>query len=316
MKENKNKSNSYDVIIVGGGPAGLNAALILGRCRRKVIVFDSGKYRNQYSSQINGYLTRDGISPKEFIKLSRKEISKYQIEIKEEEIKNGSKKDNWFELIDKHGNIYYSKKLLLATGLQDKIPDIKGFIDCYGISIFHCPYCDGYEVKDKAIGIYSQNKTGFDLALNIYNWSTNIILFTDGSDYINDKMKRILQEHKIKVYKQKIEQITHKNGQVKYIELNDGTKLERQAVFFSHGYNQRSILGEQLGCNYTKTGIIVNDKMQHTNIPGLFVAGDASLDMKFIVVAASEGAKAAVVINKEFIKERIREMKKKNKQEV
>ncbi|HET6244552.1 MAG: NAD(P)/FAD-dependent oxidoreductase [Bacteroidetes bacterium] len=310
MKANKKQNIEYDVIIVGGGPAGLSAALILGRCRRKVVLFDSGKYRNQYATQINGYLTRDGIAPKEFIKLSRLEIAKYQIEIIEEEIENGRKMDKGFEVTDRHGNVYLSKKLLLATGLQDSIPKIIGFDECYGISIFHCPYCDGWEAKDKAIGIYSRTKAGYDQALNLYNWSKDIILFTDSADYLDEKMKNMLYAHKIKVFTQKIERFGNENGSIKYIELIDGRKINRDSVFFSTGFNQRSILAEQLGCSYTKSGIIINDKMQHTNIPGLFVAGDASQDMKLVIVAAAEGAKAAVVIHTELVRERIKSMRK------
>ena len=304
------KSNIYDVIIIGGGPAGLSAALILGRSRRKVILFDSRKYRNQYAQRINGFLTRDGIHPKDFITLSRQELLKYEIEIKEEEIENGSYNNEYFEVTGKDNNTYRSKKLLLATGLRDIIPKIKGFDDCYGISIFHCPYCDGWEIKDKEIGIYGRKKAGYELALSLYNWSTDIVLFTDGENYLTEKQVKILKNHSIKVITEKIDCIAHEKGFIKYLKLADGKKIKRDALFFSNGFTQQSILGKKLGCNYSKKGVIINDKLQHTNIPGLFVAGDAAQDMKLVVVAAAEGAKAAIVINTELKKERVKRLAK------
>ena len=304
------KSNIYDVIIIGGGPAGLSAALILGRSRRKVILFDSRKYRNQYAQRINGYLTRDGIHPKDFITLGRQELLKYEIEIKEEEIENGFFKNEYFEVIGRDNNTYRSKKLLLATGLRDIIPKIKGFDDCYGISIFHCPYCDGWEIKDKEVGIYSRSKAGYELALSLYNWSKDIVLFTDGEHYLTEKKIKILKKHSIKVYTEKIDHIVHEKGFLKYLKLEDGKKIKRDTLFFNNGYTQQSVLGKKLGCNYSKKGVIINDKLQHTNIPGLFVAGDAAQDMKLVVVAAAEGAKAAIVINTELKKERVKRLTK------
>ena len=306
----KTKNNFYEVIIIGGGPAGLNAAMILGRCRRKVLLFDSGKYRNQFASGIHGFLTRDNIPPGKFLKLCRQELVKYNVEIIGEEIDNGFCKDDYFEVVDRHGAIYRSQKLLLATGLRDNVPEIEGFADCYGKSIFHCPYCDGWEVRDKSIGIYSRTKAGYELALTLYHWSKDIMLFTDNTNYMTEKQMQVLKTHHITVYTEILEQVIHKEGQLKYMELKGGKKVKCNAVFFSNGFDQRSILGEKLGCKYTPKGVIENDRLQHTNVPGLFVAGDAAQDMQFVVVAAAEGAKAAVAINKELIDQRIKHLEK------
>ncbi len=139
--------NIYDVIVIGGGPAGMNAAVVLARCRRKILLFDTAKQRNRHSHGMHNYLTRDGILPSDFIHLSHKELRKYGVQVKHIEITNALKKDNGSFLIkDKNGNKYTTKKLLIATGLNDRLPGIKNIEEFYGKSVFHCPYCDGWEV--------------------------------------------------------------------------------------------------------------------------------------------------------------------------
>jgi thioredoxin reductase len=299
--------NRYEVIIIGGGPAGLNAAIILGRCRRKILVFDSGKYRNRVARGVHGFLTRDGIPPLEFHRLAKLELNYYNIPIVEDEIEEGYPTDYGFEVIDKHGNKYECKKLLLATGLRDNLPDIPGVEECYGTSVHHCPYCDGWENQDKKIAVYSKTLAGYELALNMFNWSQKITVLTDGANYLKEKHTKVLDKHKIRYITTPIKQLIHEKKYLKNIEFRDGSSYECEAFFFSNGFDQRSKLGVMLGCKYTTKGVIVNDKYQHTSIKNLFVAGDAAQDMQFVVVAAAEGAKAAVTINKELTKERVKE---------
>ena len=148
-----------DVIIIGGGPAGLNAAVVLGRCRRKVLVFDMNNHRNRYSHGMHNYLTRDHFLPTEFIKICHEEIKKYGVQLLAKKIVYARKNnDDLFVVRDEEGTLYYSKKLLVATGLTDKVPEVEGFKEFYGTSVFHCPYCDGWEVRDKKIGIYASFK--------------------------------------------------------------------------------------------------------------------------------------------------------------
>ena len=162
----------YDVVIVGGGPAGLNAVVVLGRCRRKVLLFDKGTQRNLASNGLRNYLTRDNISPRDFLKLVHGEIKKYGVVVKRAEIVHAKKMATDIFLVkDEKGLNYYSKKLLVATGLNDNIPPIKGIDNFYGKSIFHCPYCDGWEVKEKLIGVYAKNKNGFERAVALKTWS-------------------------------------------------------------------------------------------------------------------------------------------------
>lgn len=176
---------AYDVIIVGGGPAGLNAAVVLGRCRRNVLLFDKGTQRNLSSDGLRNYLTRDDILPRDFLKLAYKEISKYGVTAVNGEILHAEKMQTGLFLVkDKEGGSYCSRKLLIATGLRDNIPALRGIENFFGKSIFHCPYCDGWEVKDKLIGVYAKNKNGFELAISLKTWSRHIVLYTDGRNYL------------------------------------------------------------------------------------------------------------------------------------
>jgi thioredoxin reductase len=293
-----------DCIIIGGGPAGLNAAVVLGRCRRRVLLFDTAQYRNQYSHGMHNYLTRDDILPGDFIKLSHKELDKYGVQMINKKIVNARKNDEGvFVVRDEEGTIYHSKKLLVATGLTDKVPDTEGFKEMYGKSVFHCPYCDGWEVRDKQLGVYARNKEGWELALTLKGWSENVTLYTDGKNNVKPFQKDHLDANGIAVVAQRIMRLQGKDGQLEQIIFKNGEAAPCDALFFVNGYKQQCNLAETFGCEVNKKGVIVTNRLQQTNTAGLYVAGDAARDMHFVVVAAAEGAKAGVSINKELQKE-------------
>ncbi|HVK96217.1 MAG TPA: NAD(P)/FAD-dependent oxidoreductase, partial [Flavisolibacter sp.] len=194
-----------DCIIVGGGPAGLNAAVVLGRCRRKVLIFDSGTYRNRYSHGMHNYLTRDDILPNDFIKICHNELEKYGVTYLKKKVINARKNQDFFFVVrDEDDNLYYSRKLLIATGLSDNLPDIPGLKEMYGHSVFHCPYCDGWEVRDKKIAIYAKNKEGAELALALKGWSDDVVLLTDGKNKVKPHHEEHLDANGIEVIRQKI----------------------------------------------------------------------------------------------------------------
>ncbi len=293
-----------DVIIVGGGPAGLNAAVVLGRCRRKVIIFDTGEQRNRSSHGMHNYLTRDDILPSDFLKLCYAEIKKYGVNLIFKKITNARKnKDDVFVVHDEESNIYYSKKLLIATGLIDKIPTLPGFKELYGKFVFHCPYCDGWEVRDKKLGVYAKDKDGWEMALNLKSWSRDITLFTDGGKKIKSAQQQQLDANGIEVITELVDKLDEKNGELKFIVLKNGKEIPCDALFFVNGFTQHCDLTDVFDCETSKKGVIVTNKYQQTSTPGLFVAGDADKDMHFVVVAAAEGAKAGVMINKELQKD-------------
>jgi thioredoxin reductase len=292
-----------DVIIVGGGPAGLNAAVVLGRCRRKVLIFDTQKYRNRWSHGVHNYLTQDDILPSQFINLCHKEIYKYGVKLYYKRVVKARREKNIFHVKDEDGQSYFSKKLLIATGLQDRLPDVPGFEELYGKSVFHCPYCDGWEVADKPLAVYAKEKDGTELALSLKTWSSDVVLLTNGNKHLKDKQREKLEAKRIRVITTKIDRLEGAEGLLKKIIFKNGEELEREALFFVNGYEQQCNLAEVFGCEMNKKGVVVTNSKQQTTIKGLYVAGDADMDVQFVVVAGAEGAKAGVIINKELQKE-------------
>jgi len=294
----------HDCIIIGGGPAGLNAAVVLGRCRRKVLLFDTEQYRNKTSHGMHNYLTRDDILPKDFIAACHTELEKYCVQLLHKRIVNATKnEEEIFVARDEEGRVYHSKKLLVATGLSDNVPNISGFKEMYGKSIFHCPYCDGWEVRDKKLGVYARNKDGSELALALKGWTDHVSIYTDGKNKIKPLQQRLLDANGIPVIKLTIKKVEGQDGQLEKIIFKNGEEHLCDALFFVNGYTQQCNLAEAFGCEMSKKGVVITNRFQQTNIPGLYVAGDASKDMQFVVVAAAEGAKAGVIINKELQKE-------------
>lgn len=295
---------TWDVIIVGGGPAGLNAAVVLGRCRRSVLIFDTAKWRNRHSHGMHNYLTRDAIVPTDFITIARQELTKYGVQQLNKKVVNARKNmDGIFVVKDEEGTIYYAKKLLIATGLSDNVPAIEGLKELYGQSVFHCPYCDGWEVRDKKLAVYARNKDGSELALALKGWSAQVTLYTDGKSNVKPTKRELLKANDIAIVKLPIDRLVGTNGQLEKIVLKNGEEHPCDALFFVNGYTQQCNLAETFDCEVSSKGVVITNRYQQTNTPGLYVAGDADKDMHFVVVAAAEGAKAGVIINKELQKE-------------
>lgn len=296
--------NVFDVVIVGGGPAGLNAAVVLGRCRRQVLLFDTGRQRNRRSHGIHNYLTRDDMLPADFLELAKKEAKKYGVVFKNIEVTNAVKmKNGRFSISDGKGNTWYAKKILLATGLSDNLPAIDGLEELYGQAVFHCPYCDGWEVRDKKIGLYARNRNGVELALSLLTWSQSVTYLTDGRKYLKPQEIQLLKAHNIPIITDPIQKLQSVKGKLRNILFKNNEQVACDAMFFVNGYTQQSRLVEQLGCTMSKKKVVLTNRLQQANVAGVYVAGDAARDMHFVVVAAAEGSKAAVTINKELQRE-------------
>lgn len=294
----------FDVIIVGAGPAGLSAALILGRSRRRVLVCDAGQPRNAVTHALHGFLTRDGIEPAEFLRLAREQLRPYEtVELRQTTVTDAIRLPTHFELTLRDRRRISSRKLLLATGVVDDLPEIAGLTEFYGRSVFHCPYCDGWEFRDQPLAIYGCGENGSGLALELILWSPDLVLCTDGPSQLSKEQLERLAKHNISVREDKIVQLKGVDGLLESIEFANGETLARRGMFFSTDQRQGSDLPKKLGCKFTDQGCVDTGEYESTNVPGLYVAGDASRLVQFVIVAASEGAQAAVAINKELMKE-------------
>jgi thioredoxin reductase len=294
----------YDVVIVGGGPAGLSAALVLGRCRRRVLVCDNGHPRNEASQAMHGYLTRDGMPPLEFLRLARGELTPYDtVEIRDATVVDALCADSRFVTTLQSGERVRSRKLLIATGVRDRVPDIEGIAGMYGRSVFHCPYCDGWEVRDMPLAIYGRGERGYGLSLELTGWSRDLVLTTDGPCELDERHRRRLQRAGIRLREDRVARLEGENGILRRIVFAEGEPLERRAMFFTTGQYQQSELAVKLGCEFNDKGTVRTGKYESTHLPGLFVCGDASRAVQWVVVAASEGAEAAFAINTDLIKE-------------
>jgi thioredoxin reductase len=291
-------SSVYDVVIVGGGPAGLSAALILGRCRRRVLVCDAGQPRNARSSALHGYLTRDGTPPLEFLRLAREELQQYGIAPRTMPVTAIACTSEGFAVTLQDGEVVESRTVLVATGVRDHLPNVPGIEDCYGVTVHHCPYCDGWEVRDRRIVVMGQGAAAASLSLSLKTWTEHVTICSNGRARIHRRHREQLDAQRIAVHERSIDRVEHDAGRVQRVVLASREAIPCEAIFFTMGQHPQWDLPRQLGCEITKKGVVKTDHLGHTRVPGLYVAGDASRDVQFVVVAAAEGAKAGVAINK------------------
>lgn len=294
----------YDVIVVGGGPAGLSAALMLGRCRRQVLLCDTGTPRNARSSALHGYLTRDGTPPLEFNALGRAELERYQVEFRTVAVQQATRNDSRFDVHLADGRHEASRFLLIATGVTDELPKVPGLSDCYGRSVFHCPYCDGWEWRDRRLAVIGTGVSSGQLALSLKTWSPHVTLCSGGEEIVSDARAR-LDRNRIAIRTEPLARVEHRAGLLTSIEFQSGRPLECDAIFFTTGQHAHCDLATSLGCVFNEHGTVDTSTLSETNVPGVFVAGDASRDAQFVVVAAAEGVKAALAINQALQKEEL-----------
>jgi thioredoxin reductase len=294
----------YDCIIVGAGPAGLSAALMLGRCRRTVLVCDIGHPRNARSSGLHNYLTRDGIIPAEFLELARQDVQRYpSVEFRTVEVLDAITSSDGFRVVCADGRQVSARKLLLATGVVDELPDLSGLAPLYGTSVHHCPYCDGWEWREQPLAVYGCGDEGLALALGLTVWTDDLVLCTDGPSRLAQKDLDQLHAQGIEMREDRLLRLEGTDGQLERIVFQNGDVLPRRALFVCSGQHQRSALARKLGARFTSKGAVDTGTCEATEVPGLYVAGDSSKEAQFAIVAAAEGAEAGMAINKALLKE-------------
>jgi thioredoxin reductase len=316
-------TTSFDTIIVGGGPAGLSAALLLGRSLKRVLVIDSGKPRNAVSHGANGFLSRDGIAPLELLQIGREQLAKYDTVkfysgkvIDAQHLAATQTERDGFEVTLDNGERFTARKLLLATGVKDILPDLDGFTELWGTGVFHCPYCHGWEVRDRSLAIYGSVATAVEQAMMLTGWSRDLILFADGNR-LNDEQRQKLARWGIELCEEKIVGLEGENGALTGVILANGKVIPRDGMFVQPKLQQHSDLAKKLGCDFAENsfGIFTNiftensfirvGEDKQTSIPGLYAVGDTSNLLSQLTVVAAAGVVAAAAINRVLIEENL-----------
>lgn len=299
--EKQTKKQLLDVAIIGGGPAGLNAALVLGRARKNVAVIDEGRPRNAVTREAHGFLTRDGISPGEFRRIAKEQISAYpSVSLVEDTAVSIAGGDGQFQITTAQGTTFASKKLLFAVGMKDRPLDIPGLKEVYGKSAFVCPYCDGWELRDQPLVIINKGADIMHFAPLISGWTSNFTFCTNGPDELTDAQREELQRHQVPVFDSPIRHIDAQDGIVQQVILEDGTAIPCRGIFFKPDLVTGSELPRAIGCDMTEAGIVVVDEFDKTTVPGVYSAGDVSSRFNQAIAAASMGSLAAAMINSEL----------------
>lgn len=297
-----------DCIVIGGGPAGLNAALVLGRSRRKTILFDDNKPRNAVTSESHGFITRDGIDPQELKWIAQGELDNYpDVTIERQRVARVTKEDGVFHVTSEDGRIHLAKKVILATGFKEVLPEIDAINEFYGTSLFSCPFCDGWELRDQPLAIISGEQSPFHLAKVVSNWTDDLMIFTNGHQNISEEEKAILESHGIKVNEEKIQSLIGEDGKLQEIKLESGEAVLRTGGFVVADWVQATGIGEKLGCKLNERGGIETDDWRRTSVEGLYACGDTMMaGPSQLIMAAAEGTMAAIIINSALIEEKFK----------
>lgn len=300
MIENKD----FDVIIIGGSYAGLSAAMALGRSLKSVLIIDSGLPCNRQTPHSHNFITQDGEKPSAITEKARMQVLKYEtVKIINGFAVSGNKTENGFIISTQNSEKFNSKKLIFATGIKDSMPEIKGFAECWGISVVHCPYCHGYEIRSQKTAILANGDKGFHIASLVHNLTDNITILTESkADFTEEQLAKLVR-HNIKISERKISEIEHENGYLKNIIFKDGTKEDFKAAYAAIPFTQQTDIPFNMGCEITEQGYIKINNFQQTNIEGIYACGDNSVMMRSVANAVYSGNLTGAMVNKEITDE-------------
>ncbi|MFG2515276.1 NAD(P)/FAD-dependent oxidoreductase [Streptomyces sp. NPDC048584] len=294
------ENGTYDVVVVGGGAAGLSAALVLGRARNRALVVDAGEPRNAPSSHMQGYLSRDGMSPAEFLTLGREEIARYGVELVRDRVTDVTRDGDFTVVLDK-GPAVRARRLIVATGLKDVMPDVPGVAERFGRDVLHCPFCHGWEVRDEPFGVLASSAMSVHQALMVSQWSKDVTLFLHrvAEEELTDQDLRRLAAAGVAVVPGEVAELVAEDDRLTGVRLADGSTHARSVVFVAPRPMPRTGLLERLGAEMNETpfgAYPVVDPTGLTTVPGVWAAGNAIGFAEQVVHAASGGYRAAAAI--------------------
>lgn len=293
--------DTVDVVIVGGGPAGLNAALTLGRARKRVLLCDAGPPRNAVAEHLHGFVTRDGTPPQEFRQIAREQLRPYGVQLREARVESVQPLARGFQVVLQGSGAMNARRVLLATGMVDVLPDLPGYRELWGKSIFQCPFCHGWEVQGQAFGVLATQPPLLDFARFLTGWSSNITVFTERRFDVPAEQREQLLQAGVQLEERRIRRLVPgsgggaRSGLLDAVELEDGARVARE-VLFAAPPQQQSRLVQQLGLALDELGYVRVDAHQETSIPGIYAAGDLTTRMQGAVIAAAAGCTAAAML--------------------
>lgn len=292
-----------DVVIIGGGAAGLTAALYLGRFRRRVVLLDTGQQANRVSHAAHGFFTRDGTAPSELIRIGREQLGQYEtVCLQSRSVTAITPDEGHFKVTLEDSAVLTTRKVLLATGLKDSLPPVPGIESFWGTSVFHCPYCDGWEVRDQPVAILNDGAGAVHIAKLLRVLTPDLVVCTNGGS-LDEAERANLAAYGVRVNDTAIERIEGHEGQIETIVFVDGQRLARRAIFVRIDSAQHTPFAAQLGCAMASEFLVQVDEMGRTSVPGVYAAGDLANRMRQVAMAVTGGASAAIGINVDLIAE-------------
>ncbi len=298
--------NEYDVVLIGGGAAGLSAALVLSRARRKVLVVDSGSPRNAPAAHLHGFLSRDGLPPAELLAAGRDEVTSYGGEVVRGSVAElAPTGTSGFSVLLADGRAVRARRLLVATGLRDELPDILGLAERWARDVLHCPYCHGHEVRDQQLGVLGGSPEAVRYAQIVRQWSDDVVYFTPfGSLAAAERAQ--LAARAIGVVEGIVEQVLVQDDRLCGVALDGGRTVPRDALFVPPVFVPNNDVLVGLGCQVDENGWVVKDATGATTVPGVWVAGNIANPRAQLITAAGEGSSAAIALNADLVDDDVR----------
>lgn len=294
-------SKPFDVIIIGGSYAGLSAAMALGRSLRKVLIIDSGLPCNRQTPHSHNFITQDGEKPSVIAEKAKEQVLNYDTVVFHKALAvEGKQTETGFAITTQTGEEFEAKKLIFATGIKDIMPEIKGFSECWGMSVIHCPYCHGYEFRNQKTGIMANGEKAFHLASLVNNLTDNITIMTSGKAAFTKEQVTKLNNNNIQIIETEIAEIVHESGDIKTMIFKNGNRADFNAVYAAIPFTQHSNMPYSLGCELTEQGYIKVDNLQKTTVHGVFACGDNSSMMRSVSNAVATGNFVGAVVNREL----------------